>query len=309
MKNNSLSHILVLMSVFNGEKYVDEQISSIMNQEGVQTILLIRDDGSKDSTKNIIRNNILKYSDRIFLREGENWGFALSFTELLKMAYIEYSNFSYFAFADQDDVWEPQKLYSAIQFLKCESDNLPITYCSNTKLVDSNLNFMRYAWKDSTVCLTKERALIQNFATGCTMVFNRKAVELYVTHLPREVKRHDFLMYQLCMFLGKVIYDHNSYIDYRQHGNNQIGRPNFLGRMKMRKKGHYKERILEYQNKYFLEAYKDLLSVEDVGLVSRFVFYRNNIFTRLSLLFDRKIKCKGLEANIFLIMKILLGRV
>ena len=308
-ENNCVPNILVLLSTYNGERYLEEQLESILNQEHVSTIILIRDDGSTDATETIIDKFMGKYPYRIIFEKGSNVGFAMSFSELLSIAYNEYSSFRYYAFADQDDVWESMKLYAAVQQLEVQIDDSPVTYCSNTTLVDRNLNFIKYAWGNTDVEITKPRSMVQSFATGCTMVFNRKAVELYVTHFPEKVSRHDFLMYQICAFLGKVIYDKSSYIKYRQHGNNQIGRPDFFGRIKIRMKGRYREHTLEYQNKYFLEAYKDLLSVDDIGLLSRVVFYRTNFFARLSLLSDSRIRFNSVEANIFFMLKIILGYV
>lgn len=301
--------VLVLMSTYNGELFLKEQLESILNQELVYTILLIRDDGSIDATKKIIDEYVIKCPNRIIFVEGDNVGFAMSFTELLRLAHEKYNDFEYYAFADQDDVWEPKKLYASTLLLKDQLGDLPVSYCSNTTLVDKDLNFIGYTWKDTDVLITKPRSLIQNFATGCTMVFNKKAVELYITHLPIEVERHDFLMFQICVFLGKIVYDKNSYIKYRQHGKNQIGRPGFWGRIKNRMKGRYKTHVLENQNKYFLEAYKDLLSVKDIGLLSKVVFYRTDFFYRLSLLFDSRIRYTSMEANAFFILKIILGYV
>ena len=300
--------VLVLLSTYNGECYLEEQLDSILNQEQVSPTILIRDDGSVDSTKTIINKYIEKYPHRIIFEEGNNVGFAQSFSELLRIAYESYDGFLYYAFADQDDVWEPKKLLAAVQQLEELSADMPVAYCSNTTLVDKDLNFIGYAWKDAEVCITKPRALIQNFATGCTMVFNRKAVELYVSHRPPVIKRHDFLMFQICVFLGKVVYDKHSYINYRQHGNNQIGRPGFCQRWKRRwTTQNYKKRTLETQNYRFLKAYKDLLDVDDIGLISQIAFYRKKLWTKLSLIFDYKIKYTNVKDNFFYLLKLIIG--
>lgn len=310
MNTTNNIRVLVLMSTYNGEQFLHEQLDSILNQKNVEATLLIRDDGSIDTSKEIIKKYIQKFPDRIILVESDNIGFARSFSELLRIAYMNYNEFRYFAFADQDDVWEAHKLYSAVSLLKnLSDDNLPVTYCSNTALVDRNLKFLKYAWGNRDVTITKPMAMVQSYATGCTMVFNKKAVELYVTHIPKQVSRHDFLMYQICAFLGKVIYDKNSYIKYRQHGNNQIGRPSFGKRMKIRMQGRYKEHVLEKQNRLFLDAYKDLLSIDDIELLSRVAFYRKSLFTKFALLLDHRIKFDSFEANFFFILKILLGYV
>lgn len=305
----SMKKIVALLSTYNGERFLRAQLDSLLAQEGVGLRVLARDDGSSDGTLGLLAAYKERYPRVFEVMEGENVGFAMSFTRLLQRAVERYGDADYFAFCDQDDVWLPDKLLAAVDRLTGEDHTRPLTYCSNTTLVDAGLRVIRQAWNPRNVVLTKERALIQSFATGCTMVFNRVAAETYVTHLPEVIKVHDFLLYQLCMFLGKVVWDGKSHILYRQHGNNQIGKKDFLGRMRKRMEGHYKEHVLELQNRRFLAAYKDLLSVEDVGLISRFVFYRRNWLSRSLLLLDGKIKYTGLEANFFYVLKIIKGGV
>lgn len=296
------------MSTYNGEKYLEEQLESLVRQEGVEIRILVRDDGSKDATCDILNKWQASHPGLVDFVKGENVGFAMSFTHLLQMAVVRYPEAEYFAFCDQDDVWLPEKLRMAVEKLEAEAKDIPVAYCSNTRLVDSNLQFLRMCWKKDEARLTKERALIQSFATGCTMVFNRRAAETYVSHLPEVIKVHDFLMYQLCMFLGKVVYDENSYILYRQHGNNQIGQPGFRKRWQRRwASGNYKKHTLELQNYRFLKAYKDLLSVDDIGLISQMAFYRRSLFTKLALLFNRRIKYTRMKANFFYVLKIVIG--
>lgn len=304
-----MKKIVVLLSTYNGERFLCAQLDSLIAQEGVELRIIVRDDGSADRTLEILGAYKERYPNLFEVAEERNVGFAMSFTCLLQMALDRFLDADYFAFCDQDDVWMPDKLKAAVDRLIGEDHSRPLAYCSNTTLVDVNLREIRQAWDPQEVVLTKERALIQSFATGCTMVFNKVAAETYVTHLPEVIKVHDFLMYQLCVFLGKVVWDERSHILYRQHGNNQIGKKDFLGRMRRRMEGHYNEHVLELQNRRFLAAYKDLLSVENVGLLSRIVFYRTNWLTRLSLLLDRRIKYTNLETNFFYVLKIIIGGV
>ena len=301
--------ICVLLSSYNGEKFIREQIDSILAQENVDLHLVIRDDASSDNTRTIIKEYQETHPELIEAIMGENVGFALSFSKLIEYAYNKYPKCDYFAFADQDDVWLKNKLSTAISQIQEVDKNIPATYCSNKLLVDENLKEIRLSWSPTEVQLTKERCLIQSFATGCTMVFNRMAAEIYINRYPNNLKLHDYLMYQQCMFVGKVIYDPNYYILYRQHGGNQIGTPNFINRMKRRLGGHYKEHALEKQNYSFLNAYKDLLSVDDIGLLTSFIFYRKNISTKLSLLFNKKIRYTNFENNFFYFIKVILGGV
>lgn len=304
-----IEKIIILLSTYNGEKFIAEQLDSLINQECIEKEILIRDDGSSDLTWSILMMYKNKYPDKIHLIQGANIGYAQSFTILLKEAVQLFPSCNFFAFCDQDDVWLPRKLKRAIEYLLKENDTMPLMYCSNTTIVDKELNFIRNCWDLKDVRISKERALVQSFATGCTMVFNREAVCTYLSHTPRFIFVHDFLMYQLCVFLGKVIWDENSYILYRQHGKNQIGKKDFKNRMKTRCRGLYKNRTIELQNRYFLEAFKDLLSVDDILLLSQIVHYRTNFFTRLSLFFNYKISYTSFEMDFFYRLKILLGYV
>lgn len=306
---NKKPEIVVVMSTYNGDEYISEQLDSILSQEFVDVKILIRDDGSSDGTSHLLYAYSQKYPDNIQVIIGENVGFAQSFTEALKKAYTGYNDIQYYAFADQDDVWLADKLIAGINLIRTEDVSLPVTYCSNTTQVDTYLKFINYAWRDKEVNITKECSLVQSFATGCTMVFNRKAVELYVLYHPDEINVHDYLMYQICMFLGKVVYDSTSHILYRQHTTNQFGRPGFKGRMRKRLQGHYKEHTLEFQNKRFLNAYQSLLTDEDKHLIKKITTYKDSFYKRLSLLFNYKIRYNSLEKDFFYRLKIVLGGV
>lgn len=301
--------VLVLLSSYNGERYIAEQIDSILSQEGVNVKILCRDDCSTDKTRDIIRDYADRYPNQIRLIEGNNIGFALSFTELLKIGYNDYPDIEYFAFADQDDVWLPEKMVCGLNAVANESHDVPVAYCCATTRADSDLNPLPNQTVHNPGELTKHRALIQNFATGCTMVFNRKAAETYIANLPEEIKVHDFLMYQMCMFLGKMIYDPTPHILYRQHGSNQIGAPGAVGRMKKRTQGNYRKHVLEKQNRHFINAFRHLMNCDDVALFESFIGYRDSVFSRIRLLFNFKISYTSVERDFFYRLKIILGGV
>ena len=300
----------MLLSTYNGEGFLCEQLDSLIAQEGVDISVLVRDDGSSDGTWNILIQYQKKYPKLFELIQGDNIGCALSFTELLKEAFERYLDFNRFAFCDQDDVWLPLKLKSALDNLKEEDDTLPLSYCSNTAIVDIALNFEKMNWREDEVVITKKRSLIQSFATGCTMVFNRIALEIYVKHIPDTIWVHDYQMYQICVFLGKVVWDSNSYILYRQHGKNQLGaNKGFWGKMKKRTEGRFKEHIYELQGKRFLESLRPLLTKDDIILLTKFVFYKKNIISKLELLLDRDIKYSNFESNFFFLLKVIIGSI
>lgn len=209
--------VQVLLSSYNGEKYIDEQIRSLLDQDYPDLHILIRDDGSRDRTLESLEK--YKTLPNIKVIQGENVGVINSFFNLLQQSD---EDAEYFAFCDQDDVWLKDKVVRAVELLNREDPNIPLMYCSRLKIVDENLNYLRL----SNVCNRKAsfaNALIQNIAVGCTMVINKKSKSLICKEFPKEVRMHDFWIYQVVSGTGKVIFDHEPRILYRQHSSNVVG--------------------------------------------------------------------------------------
>ncbi len=209
--------ILVVMSVWNGERHVHAQIKSILEQNSGNDIsILVRDDGSSDSTASIIDS----FSDsRIQVLRGNNIGAKRSFLDLLSQA--AGSDADLVAFADQDDIWLPGKLQRAAERLAPINDG-PALYCSALNLVNESLQPIRkYVFPDETGF---ESAFLVNAATGCTVVINRRLLEL-LAEVPAvdEILMHDWWAYLVAVSFGRVVYDDRSLILYRQHASNQVG--------------------------------------------------------------------------------------
>lgn len=305
--------VLILLSTYNGEKYLEEQLRSILILRGVEPKLLVRDDGSKDKTAEILNDHKEHYPELYEeIIAGENTGSTASFCELMREAFSKYSGqFDYFAFADQDDYWLEDKLWKAVQKLEVLDNSVPNMYCSDKIIVDSQLNEIP-GIRPARVELSKGRALARNIATGCTMVFNKRALELFVTRKTEFIKIHDHAIFLICSFLGNVVYDENAYILYRQHGHNQLGGlDTFKDRAadRLRKKGNLNEHLLERTAKAFLDAYQDLLTEEDKALLNMMVQYRQSLLKRLKLLFSKEIAKEQFEDNMFFKLKVLLGGV
>lgn len=214
-----MEKIQVLMSTYNGERFVEEQIKSILGQENVIVELLIRDDGSTDETVKILKNISKKY-DNINVIYGDNIGVKHSFLELINSS----RQSDFYAFSDQDDVWLPNKLFEAVRLFK--GTNKPELYISKTTLVDQKLKKIGI---DSYIAKSQrlEELVIKNNGVGCTMVFNRELKsKILLVDIKDTSKKvlHDYWIYLICLiFEGQVHYDINSYILYRQHENNVIG--------------------------------------------------------------------------------------
>ena len=118
--------VIVLLSSYNGEKYIKQQIDSILNQTGVEVIIMVRDDGSKDNTISILEDyqrNVSSFE----LIKGDNCGSTASFSRLLAYAYSKFGNDVLYAFSDQDDVWQKEKLLVASKRLDIKS-TIPMLY-------------------------------------------------------------------------------------------------------------------------------------------------------------------------------------
>lgn len=309
-----MERVLVLLSTYNGERYLEEQLESIRAQQGVEVKILVRDDGSKDNTLYILKRYNIDWQDLFAgIVAGENVGSNKSFSELVSLGLeAAKGTFEYFAFADQDDYWKEDKLISAIRRLKVVDKNIPALYFSSTTLADQNLVAMDASPKYKKLDLTKGKALARNPATGCTMVFNRVAVEFYNSHMPDYIKVHDHYMFLLCSFMGNVIYDPESHILYRQHGHNQIGgKDDFWGNMKQRRSsgGNLKKNYMQHVASSFLNAYEDVLSETDISLIKKMANYRDSLYNRFKLLFSSEISKEGFEENFFFKLKILIGGV
>jgi len=306
--------VIVLMSAYNGEKFIREQLESIRCQKNITVTLLIRDDGSSDSTEHIISDYVKTFPDfHIEFIRGDNIGYVKSFTELIRIALIRYPKYNYFAFCDHDDIWLDDKLDRAIGLLEQsnhrEINNIPIMYCSNAQLVDAELNPIGMFFKIPP-SISKPKCLIQNIVIGCTAVFNRKAAILFVErHIPN-ITVHDQFLYIICTLLGKTIYDHEAHILYRQHGNNQVGKPCVYKRLKQSATKLMQDtHSLEQRAKYILSKFNDLLPMYEKSVVSRLANYRSSTSSRLSFFFDRRFQYDSFISNLIFRMKIIIGRV
>lgn len=210
--------VQVLMSTYNGQKYVEEQIASIEQQQNVKVQLLIRDDSSTDLTVDCVERLSRQYGN-IHLIQGENMGPCKSFFTLVTMAE---ETCEYYAFSDQDDVWKTEKLSRAVEKLKVYKEE-PAIYCSRVELVDAEKNPL----PDEGLVLKKQpdfsNALVENICTGCTLVWNRAFQKIIQHNIPAYTIMHDWWFYLIGSAFAHVIYDDWQSIYYRQHGNNSVG--------------------------------------------------------------------------------------
>lgn len=215
--------VSILMGCYNGAAHLREQLDSIAAQTHADWTLLASDDGvGADDTRAILerfRDRI--GTDRVTVRDGPRKGFLPNF---LGMACSPRHRARAYAFCDQDDVWEPQKLARALACLDAVPAGVPAMYCTRTRLITDDGREVGYSpLFRRAPCF--RNALVQSIAGGNTMVFNEAARQLVVAAGPEvEVASHDWWVYLLVSGAGgQVHYDPWASVRYRQHAANLVG--------------------------------------------------------------------------------------
>lgn len=216
----SPDHVTVLMATYDGARFLVEQLNSLTAQSHKNWSLIASDDGSTDRTVEILRDFTASHrGNPITVLRGPGNGAAQNFLSLLRAS----GSSPFVAFADQDDVWFPEKLGRAIRALEGRSG--PALYGARTKIFETSLSHGRASPLNRHLP-SFGNALIQNFAGGNTMVMNRKASELLqgASRLAGDVFAHDWWCYQMVTGIGgTAIYDPKPCLGYRQHEQNLIG--------------------------------------------------------------------------------------
>ena len=279
------THVLVLMSAYNGELYIREQIDSILEQDGVDVYLLVRDDGSTDDTYDILKEYATRYRN-IGITRGENVGFVRSFSMLAEQALTYQEPIDYYAFSDQDDIWMPNKLKTACGFLekknlevrsKSAVAEVPMLFSSNSLFVDDSMRVLGMFHRE-TPHYTRQNVMIYPTEQGCSMVFNRSALALYNENPPGEAW-HDRWMCLICNFLGETVYCQSPLFYYRIHGGNMIGRKQkFWDRIMDDVKFFFtSDAKISQMAGEFYQAFGDRLSDDDRREMWDFLHYKGSV--------------------------------
>ena len=295
MKND----ILILLSTYNGEKYLSEFLDSIYDQENVKVKLLIRDDGSTDKTVDIIHDYSAKLD--IELLVGVNIGVENSYRELIEKA----SSAKYYFFADQDDIWLRNKVYSAIQKLDLKE---PSVYYSSATLIDNNKFVLgRTNLKEN---FSLEKIFIGNTMIGCTMAFNQTFLNILKETYASNRILHDAWAARIAGAIeAEVFFDKEPKILYRQHGENVVGIKK--GFMKRITKGYHttirnKNSKSNLAKEVLLRCDK-YLSNESRKKIEIIAYYRKNIRYRLSILLNRKYRKDHFIYTILFKISVIMG--
>ena len=223
--------VTILMSTYNGERFLAEQIESIRQQTYTDWQLLIRDDGSKDRTREIIQDFCQKDNRIHFVNPDsvENLGVIKSFFHLLKHQMSDV----YF-FSDQDDVWLPKKVEMQLEEAIKYDDNQPLLVYTDLKVVDQELNVVH----ESMIRTQSDHAntellqeITENTVTGGVSMINQALADLWTGQEEYDLLMHDWYLALLAAAFGHLVYIDRPSELYRQHSNNVLGARTLRKRM------------------------------------------------------------------------------
>lgn len=285
-------NITVLLSTFNGELFLQQQLDSIYAQKNVKVNLYVRDDGSKDDTLEILERE--SKSGRLTCYTGPNLKPAWSFWHLLTSA----PEGDYFAFSDQDDFWMDDKLFEAYTRLKGHESE-PALYFSQTQLADSQLNPLPCVVLNPL--LTYGEALIHQFVGGCTMLMNAKMRDVLLSYTPKYMQMHDFWIYDVALAVGAyVTFDSTPHMLYRQHNNNAVGQLNqkrFVWESRLKRLRKRENIRLRTAHELWL-GYHSVMSDENRRLTYDVINYQRSLKSKWRVLFDKRLKCSSFSVNL-----------
>lgn len=234
----------IMLATYNGERYLGAQIDSIIAQTHHNWRLLVHDDGSTDSTRSILRDYADQFPGRIIIIEipAERLGACQNFAWLLSCAEAEY-----IAFADQDDVWLPNKVEKLVTALKAleavHGRGVPLLAHCAMEVVGPDLgrlhpSFHEFAKLDPLGGAKLNRMLVQNVVAGCAMMVNSNLARRALPIPPRAIM-HDWWLALIAAARGHITFVDEPMVVYRQHGSNHSGTPDGRAAAMM-------EKVLDY---------------------------------------------------------------
>lgn len=290
------------MCTYNGEKYLREQIDSILAQKGVEVALKVADDCSTDGTVSILEEYRTAHPNVDYTVNQENKRFTYNFIDLFFSA--DGTDYDYFAFSDQDDFWQEEKLLSAIEQMERMPQNERGTlYCSNLIVTDGNLNPRGMQEGKRILKANKKTFPYENIATGCTCVFDAKFFRHCKKYYPQNIHLHDYWFFLIAAYTAQYVYDLDGHILYRQHGGNQIGSNQKLF-TKRNVKGFRKYQGAQSSlARELLNGYGEEMSEKDKKRFLRVRDYKKKFSLWLCLLFGAR--CHTLKKTFALKVKVL----
>ncbi len=297
--------VIIVISTYNGARQIERQLDSIFAQIGVDVRVLVRDDCSKDNTVEVVQKYAQRHpNNRIEIIKGENVGYAKSFWLGLSMC----NDADYYAFADQDDVWKPNKLIKCIDAMQNENNVPQLAYCkmqrSDIKLnrLDEQVEILKPEQ------LTKKLTLIKTYNYGAATVINKSAKEL-VCRVSPEVDDlpHDMWIGTLCFWFGKVYYVDEELYYWIRYDTSVTGEGTKGTAIQYRLKKTLQKKSYPNISTAMLEFYSDILKPSDQAFLKKASDYKKVFKDKMSLLFDPDFKRLTFAGTVALKLGILLN--
>lgn len=300
MKNKKIK-IQILLSTYNGERYLKEQLDSYLIQNGNFDIrVLIRDDGSTDATADILGEYQRKYGFEVL--RGDNIGVNQSMKVLFDHSDRDAD---YFAISDQDDVWCEDKLESAVHKLASKNPEIPLLYASSSLITDENLcpiGMTLYPSKKASYY----NAMVQNICQGHTEVFNQHLMNELRKYYPVEIYAVDWWIYLIAAAIGEMDFDEKYTVYHRQHGVNSVGYETNIRKKIFRRIGYLKENKasqISRQLRAFYEQYRGQMPEEYRVETEHYLDFEKDKLQRLYWLFKTRIyRQKAWEGIMFKVL-------
>lgn len=309
-RSNDTPLVAILLCTYNGARFLEEQLDSVFTQEHSNINVWASDDGSTDRTMDILRNYRTSWGEeKLNITSGPRHGFAANFLSLTCNPGIDAD---FFAFADQDDIWQSDKLSRALSQLQSIPADVPALYCTRTRLIDEANNITGYS------PLYRRRpsfnnALVQSLASGNSMVMNKAAHDVLCKAGPRHVASHDWWTYMLITGVGGIVtYSRHPSVLYRQHDQNVLGAPPgwraSRKRISMLLEGRFKN--WNDINIQALQEVIELLTPENKAIVDTFSKARQgNLLTRVTLLRISGVYRQTIVGRLGLMVAAILGKI
>jgi glycosyltransferase involved in cell wall biosynthesis len=271
--------ITVLLASYNGEKYIGQQLDSVLAQTVDDLRIVISDDVSSDRTREIIEEYQIRFPDKVTSLEvtEPSGGAAANFFRLLSSVSDDYV-----MLCDQDDIWLPDKVEKTLERMKAMENrygkdkpilvhtDLSITDSEGTILHQSMARYQKIASDHNSL----NHYLVENNITGNTVMINR-AFTGFFTYIPEECSMHDWWLGLLASSFGEISYVNQPLVLYRQHGNNELGAKSeaeqYAQRLRSDNGVRENYRKMFKQAELLLAHYKDILSEEQMDLLEHFL--------------------------------------
>lgn len=281
------AHVAIILPTYNGARYLGCQLDSILNQSWSNLDIYIRDDGSTDNTVSIIRDYASSHSQIHFIEDDlGNLGCPSSFYQIIRSSPAS----DFYAFADQDDVWNADKVERALRGLSELRRGAPAVYYSSFTYVDTNGRIIREAapQEPDTPLL---HTLFYTPGLGFTIVFNRVACEQFILDVDPGFEMHDRWLLRCASAFGSVICDPTSTAQHIRHDDAVTAGDNkHLDLVRY----FLKEELLGTRSKkeseklsHFYEVFQDRMTDSDRQILELFAS-KNDIISRLKKVFYPK---------------------